>query len=138
MDPPRVLLEASFLAAVSDPSHARHDECVAEYRELVDRFEREEVLLVAVGDHLRAIDLGTRPAAVERVGWFLHRPRRGLFAPVDPLHVGFQHRRAAARTRVDDPAVALTLVMCSRHKIRHVATVDPVFDEFDLATAPTG
>lgn len=138
MDPQKVLLEASFLAAVSDPLHARHDECVAEYRDLVGRFEREEALLVAVGDHLRDADLGTRPAALERVRWFLHRPRRGVFAPVDPLYVGFQHRRAAARTRADDPVVALTLVMCSRHKIRHIATVDPAYEEFDLAMTPIG
>jgi len=136
MDPPKVLLEQSFLCAVADTAHPRHADAATAYAALVDAYEREEVLLLAVGDHLREHDLGTTPTNQQRVGWFLRRPRRGLFAPVDPLYVGFQHRRAAARTMVDDPGVALTLVMLSRHRVRRVATLDEAFAAFDLELEP--
>jgi hypothetical protein len=137
MDPPKVLLEASFLRAVADTDDAHHDACTALYTDLVARYERQEVLLVAVGDHLRATDLGTDLTRGQRAGWFLHRPRTGVFAPVDPLYVGFQHRRAAAAAdAVPDPTVAMTLVMCSRHKVRRLATVDPAYDAYDLELLP--
>ncbi|MEY4174323.1 MAG: hypothetical protein RI900_1488 [Actinomycetota bacterium] len=138
MDPPKVLLEQTFLRAVADPAHPRHSDASVAYAGLVDAYEREELLLLAVGDHLRELDLGTTPTTRQRVSWFLHRPRRGLFAPVDPLYVGFQHRRAAARTAVDHPAVALTLVMLSRHGVRRIATLDPAFEAFDLELSPVG
>ena len=48
------------------------------------------------------IDVGEPPATDDRVRWFLHRRRVGVFAPVSPLYVGFQHRRAARDTTVDD------------------------------------
>ena len=136
MDPPKVLLELSFLRAVAEPGHERHSDAAAAYTALVDRYEREEVLLVAVGDHLREHDIGPAPTTQQRVGWFLRRPRRGLFAPVDPLHVGRQHRRAAARTAVDDLDMALTLVMMSRHGVRRVATLNDAFAAFDLEIVP--
>lgn len=136
MDPPKVLLEQSFLRAVADPGHPRHAEAAMSYAAMIDAFEREEVLLVAVGDHLRELDLGPAPSTQQRVAWFLRRQRRGLFAPVDPLYVGFQHRRAAARTAVDDPGVALTLVMLSRHGVRRVATLNDAFAAFDLELTP--
>ncbi|MBI4932599.1 MAG: hypothetical protein HY828_01900 [Actinobacteria bacterium] len=137
MDPPKVLLEASFLQAVVSSEHPEHDTCTATYRDLLDQYERNEVLLVAVGDHLRTMDHGDQVTTAERVSWFLHRPRAGVFAPVDPLYVGFQHRRAADATPVDDPEVALTLVMCDRHSVRRVATVDPAYLEYDLQLLPT-
>lgn len=136
MDPPKVLLEATFLDAVVDPEHPRHDDCVAAYRELVGQYELEQVLLVAVSDHLRAIDHPHGLTTGEKVKWFLHRPRVGLFAPVDPLYVGAQHRRAAAATKVDDPTVALTLVMCSRYGVRRVATLHEAYEAFDLDLLP--
>jgi hypothetical protein len=136
MDPPKVMLEMSFLHAVASADHPHHAECTAQYRELVDRFERNEVLLVAVSDHLRDLDLGDAPSTTQRVTWFLHRRHLGAFAPVDPLYVGFQHRRAAAATPIDDPDLALTLVMCDRHKVRTVATVNPAFEAFDLTLLP--
>ena len=142
MDPPKVLLEASFLQAVASSEHPDHDTCIATYRDLLDQYERDEVLLVAVGDHLRAVDHDgpNAPAQIttaQRVSWFLHRPRVGVFAPVDPLYVGFQHRRAADATPIDDPEVALTLVMCDRHSVRRVATVNPAYLEYDLHLLPT-
>lgn len=135
MDPPKVMLEASFLRAVVSPDHPRHTECVEAYRTLVRRFEAQEVLLVAVGDHLRDIDLPA-PTTSQRVSWFLHRPRVGVFAPVDPLYVGFQHRRAAAATPVDDPEVTITLVMCDRYKVRRLATINTEYERFDLELLP--
>jgi hypothetical protein len=137
IDPPKVMLEASFLQAVASSDHPEHESCAATYHDLLDRYERNEVLLVAVGDHLRAVDHGGQLTTGERVSWFLHRPRVGVFAPVDPLYVGFQHRRAADATPVDDPDVALTLVMCDRHSVRRVATVNPAYLEYDLDLLPT-
>lgn len=132
LDPPKVLLERSFLRAVADPTDEHHDEAVARYRALVDGFEREELLLVAVGSHLREVEQADDAAAVERLVWFLHRPHRGLFAPVEPLYVGFQHRRAVRRTAVDEHATALTLVMCDRHKVRRIASVSDAFEQYEL------
>jgi predicted nucleic acid-binding protein len=136
MDPPKVMLEASFLQAVMAPEHPEHRTCADAYRDLLERYERNEVLLVAVGDHLRATDHEGEITVGQRVSWFLHRPRVGVFAPVDPLYVGFQHRRAADATPVDDPDVALTLVMCDRHGVRRVATVNPAYLEYDLDLLP--
>ena len=107
------------------------------YRELVEQYRLGAVLLYAVGDHMRAIELPAAPSTRTRVAWFLRRPRRGVFAAIDPLHVGFQHRRAARRTTASDPHIALTLVMCSRYRIRRVATLDPRFEAFDLDLQPT-
>lgn len=136
MDPPKVLLEASFLGAVAHPDHPRHDDCTAAYRELVQQYELEEVLLVAVSDHLRTLDHPDGLDTWGKVKWFVHRPRVGMFAPVDPLYVGSQHRRAAAATKVDDPTVALTLVMCSRYGVRRVATLHDAYEAFDLDVLP--
>jgi hypothetical protein len=132
LDPPKVLLDRSFLIAVTDPEHPCHDECVGRYRALVDGFEREQLLLVAVSTHLRDIERGPEPPLVERVTWLLHRRHRGVFAPVEPLYVGLQHRRAAGTTNVDDRAVALTLVMCHRHKVRRIAAATDAYNAFDI------
>ena len=122
LDPPTVLLEQSFLKALTDPAAEHHPAAAALYLSLVDQYEREEVLLMAVSDHL--------------LPWKQDR-RLGVLAPIDPLHVGFQHRRAAARMpAVSDTDVALTLVMCERHKVRRVATFDPRFEHFDLTLLP--
>ncbi len=132
LDPPKVMLDASFLAAIADASHPRHRECAAAYGDMVDRYERDELLLVAVSDHLREIDLGAEPTSLQRIGWFVHRPHLGPLAPVDPLYVGYQHRRAARDTKVDDPELAITLVMCERHKVRRVATLSDSLEQYGL------
>lgn len=125
MDSPQVLLEQSFLRALIDPAHADHTVAAAEYLALVDQFERNEVLLVAVSDHLS-----------EFRGW----SHQGTLAPLDRLWVGFQHRRAARRlvasTGLSDD-LALTLVMSERHRVRRMATLDPTFGQFDLKLLPT-
>lgn len=126
LDPPQVLIEASALAAIADEGHEQHSATTAAYAELVRAYRAEQALLVAVSTQL-------------------HRPwgrRRGRFAPVDLLHVGGQHRRAAARMHTDphDPEFALTLVMCQRHGVRRMLTLDERFAEydFDLVALPGG
>jgi LmbE family N-acetylglucosaminyl deacetylase len=126
MDPPKVLLEQSFLVALTDARHPDHERCAAIYRDLVEQYRREEVLLVAVSDHL------------DEFRGFAHR---GLLAPLDRLWVGFQHRRAARRMAGTDawpPAVELTLVMCERHRVQTMVTLDPAFEPYDIELLPAG
>ena len=139
LDPPKVLLEQSFLTALVDPAHPRHASCAAVYTALLDDAEHDRVLLMAVADHLRPLlpalpdDPFARAAAVVRR--LLHPV--GLFAPVHLLHVGHQHRRAARRSSAESSDVALTLVMCDRHRIHQIATVDPTFDRYHLHLVQT-
>lgn len=130
LDAPQVLLEQSFLRALTDADHPEHARAAAGYLSLVDQFERKEVLLVAVSDHLG-----------EFRGW----RHLGPLAPLDRLWVGLQHRRAARRLVTDttlehdttlDHDIALTLVMCERHRVRRMATLDPTFGQFDLELLP--
>ncbi|MDO8362822.1 MAG: hypothetical protein Q7V88_07990 [Actinomycetota bacterium] len=122
LDPPKVLLEQSFLRSIADPTDSHHERAVHLYLDLVQQYEQEQVLLVAVGDHLRP-----------HRGW----QRSGPLAPVEALPVGFQHRRWAHRTEAQgDPALALTLVMCQRHKVRRVASFDPRLQQYDLVLLP--
>ncbi len=53
LDPPRVLLDSTFIAALTDHDEPFHADAVAEYAGLLDRFERDEVLLAATSDSLR-------------------------------------------------------------------------------------
>lgn len=138
LDPPQVLLDASALEAIVDPAHQRHADVAGAYDRLLEQYRREEVLLVAVGHHLRDLELGTDDGTAAhlwaRVRWFVHRPHRGPFAPVEPLHVGHQHRRQAARMHTDphDPEFALTILLCQRHGVRRVLTLDPRFRAYHL------
>lgn len=121
LDPPKILLEQSFLVALTDPEHQRHDDAAELYLTLVDQFEREELLLVAVSDHLRPWREGRRT---------------GVLAPLDALPVGHQHRRAAHRSPQPDFDVALTLTMCERNKVRRMASFDDRFRAYDLTIFP--
>ena len=122
LDPPKVLLEQSFLLALTNPLAARHDIAVTAYLELVDQYEREAVLLVAVSDHLRPWQPGRR---------------HGVLAPVDVLHVGHQHRRVARRMVAEpDFDVALSLTMCEREKVQRIATFDDRFRSYAVACMP--
>jgi predicted nucleic acid-binding protein len=125
MDPPKMLLESTFLRAVADRADDHHDRATDVYLQLVQQYEAEQLLLVAVSDHLRR---------------FRSWQHVGPLAPVDELYVGFQHRRAARRVvRLsvnDDLDRALTLVMCERHKVTRLATFDPFFATFDLELTP--
>ena len=126
MNPPQVLIEHTALDALCNPSAEHHDGAVTAYLALVDEFREEQLLLVAVSDHIRPY----------REWWRLLR--RGPLAAIDTLQVGRQHRRAAHRMtdivefhRVDFDH-ALTLVMCQRNKVKRVLTLDPFFTTFDL------
>lgn len=122
MDPPKVLLEKSFLHAVADSSNANHAAAATEYLDLVAQYEAEEILLVAVHTHL---------------GELVGLDRSHVFAPVDRLWVGRQHRRAVARSRIaDDAEFALTMVMAERHRVRTVATFDSRFLDYELTVLP--
>jgi predicted nucleic acid-binding protein len=117
MNPPSILLDVTFLAAVADTDDAHHDEAVALYRTMVDDFVEQRCLLVARADHLAAVD------------------NPDLFAPVDKLHVARQHRSAAdelvQHTAIDFD-VAITLVLIRRSKIRKVATFDERLTVYDI------
>ncbi len=122
MDPPKVLLERSFLHAVADTADVNHEAAAAEYLHLVTQYEAEEILLVAVHSHL---------------GELVGLDRKHVFAPIDRLWVGRQHRRTASRSLVaDDPEFAITLVMAERHRVRTVATFDQRFHDFELTVLP--
>lgn len=124
MDPPQVLLEQSFLRAVAHLDMPEHERAVAIYLDLVDRYERNEVLLVAVSTHLDP---------------YRDITHIGVFAPVDRLWVGGQHRKAAQRLSADGGYpldIALTMVMAERHRVRRLATFEPVFQQFRLDLLP--
>ncbi|HQZ35960.1 MAG TPA: hypothetical protein PK020_16150 [Ilumatobacteraceae bacterium] len=122
MDPPKVLLERSFLHAVADTADVNHEAAAAEYLDLVTQYEAEKILLVAVHTHL---------------GELVGLDRTHVFAPVDRLWVGRQHRRVASRSLVaDDPEFAITLVMAQRHRVGTIATFDLRFHDYELAVLP--
>ncbi len=117
MNPPSVLLDHGFLAAVADAGDADHDEAVSVYHVLIDDFLAQRHLLVARADHLAAV------------------ANADLFAPIDKLHVARQHRNAAdelVRGAPVDIDVAITLVMIHRCKVRRVASFDPRLARYDL------
>jgi predicted nucleic acid-binding protein len=127
MNPPQVLIERTAIDALCDATHEHHQAVATAFVGLLDDFEADRLLLVAVSDHLRT-----------------HREwsdfaRRGPLAPVDTLHVGHQHRRAARRMdTVPDFDAALTLVMCQRHKVARVLTLDPQYAAYDLDVLVVG
>jgi predicted nucleic acid-binding protein len=121
MNPPSILLDQSFLAAVHGSGNPNHDDAVTIYRTLIDDFVEQRCLLVARSDHLDAI------ADPE------------LFAAVDTLHVARQHRNAAtdlaARTGVELDE-AITLVLIHRQRIRRVASFDERLAGYEITTLP--
>ena len=117
MNPPSVLLDHSFLAAIADAGDDDHGEAVSVYHVLIDDFLARRHLLVARADHLAAM------------------ANPDLFAPVDKLHVARQHRNAAKELIRGTPVdidVAITLVMIHRCKVRRVASFDPRLARYDL------
>jgi len=117
VNPPKILLDLSFLVAVRDHDDPHHHEAVAMFRPMIDDYLAQRAWLVARNDHL------------DTVG----DPE--LFAVVEKLHVARQHRNAAADvvarngTGMDE---AITLVMVHRCRIRQVATFDERLDSFEL------
>ncbi len=120
MNPPQVLIERTAIDALRNPNNENNEAVTAAYLALLGEFEDEQLLLVAVSDHLRP----------DREWYTLLR--RGPLAVVESLHVGYQHRRAARRmSAVADLDHALTLVMCQRHKVARMLTVDPYFANYE-------
>lgn len=129
MTPPTVLLDSSILAALADPQHGWHERAREIYEHLLDRYTRNHCRLRARLDHLRGVDTDD------------HALRRSLFAPIEPIAVVGQHRRAAARLQLPvavDADAAITLVVLRREVIHEIATFEPVFAEFDLTVIGTG
>ncbi len=128
MNPPQVLIERTAVAALCDPNSEHHAATTTAYLALLAEFEDDQLLLVAVSDHLRPWR-----------EWYTLL-RRGPLAVVDSLHVGRQHRRAARRmTEVTDFDHALTLVMCQRHKVVRMLTLDSYFSMYrDIAVQVVG
>jgi predicted nucleic acid-binding protein len=122
MNPPSVLLDLTFLTAVTDTGDPNHDEAVAIYRTLIDDFLAQRHLVVARADHLAIVD------------------KPDLFASIDKLHVARQHRNAAnelMRSTPVDPDLAITLVLVHRMKVRRVATFDDRLVHYDLDLVTT-
>jgi predicted nucleic acid-binding protein len=112
--PPTVLLDGSFLDALTDADAKWCAVARDLYLSLVDAYERHEIRLRARVDDLRRHDAH----------------RRELLAPVESIHVAAQHRRAARRVAATEGLhddAALTLVIMQRERIRRIATFDPVF-----------
>ena len=128
MNPPQVLIERTAIDALCNPNAAHHEAVVTAYLALLDEFEDEQLLLVAVSDHIRPYR-----------EWY-RLFRRGPLAAIDTLSVGRQHRRAANRmTDSLDFGHALTLVMCQRHKVARMLTLDGYFTTYgDIAVQLVG
>jgi predicted nucleic acid-binding protein len=125
LDPPRVLIDSSFIAALTNHDEPFHADAVAEYGDLLDRYEREEVLLAATSDSLRGLAPNVRAS---------------LFAPVDELRIAEQHRNASLDVygaSAEDPDFATLLVVIHREGVSAVASFDARFDRFDIAVRPT-
>ncbi len=124
LDPPSVLLDPTFIAALTNHDEPFHAEAVAAYVDLLDRYEREEVLLMATTDSLAELHVNVR---------------KSLFAPVQELHLAEQYRNASldvAEPFAKDPDFATLLVALQREKVRCVATFDPRFDGLAIETVP--
>ena len=126
MDPPTVLLERSFVAALVDATDPSHDAAGRCYLALIDEFATGKRLLAVTSDTLAE---------------FADAPT-GLLDPCDTLHVAGQERHAAASLHVDGPDdmsqrdLALNLVLVRRHRLAAVATFDRRYDGFDVAVLP--
>jgi hypothetical protein len=114
--PEPVLLDRSFIAALTVPAHPHHGDALRRYGDLLGRHAADEVRLVARRDHLDADGAGRRD-----------RDATAVLAPVHPLAVPRQHRRQAARLDPADlgPATldaddVLTLVVARREGARRV------------------
>lgn len=127
LTPPTVLLDLSFLQALSTPAHVHHDLASREYAELLERYRRYERRLRVRDDHLDLV-VGTDQLL-----------RRGLFAPCESIHVAAQHHRGAKRLHLPVDVshdTAVTLVVLRREHIDEIATFEPAMRSFDLVVLP--
>jgi predicted nucleic acid-binding protein len=124
LDPTRVLLDSTFIAALINHDEPFHADAVAEYADLLDRYERDEVLLTATSDSLNGLPPNVRAS---------------LLAPLDELRIAEQHRNASldvAGSSGDDPDFATLLVLIEREGVDAVASFDARFDRFALEVRP--
>jgi predicted nucleic acid-binding protein len=124
LDPPKVLLDSTFIAALVNHDEPFHRDAVAEYADLLDRYEREEVLLAATSDSLHGMAPNLRAA---------------LFAPVEELRIAEQHRNASLNVfgpSAEDPDFATLLVLVHREGVDAVASFDARFDRLDVQVRP--
>jgi predicted nucleic acid-binding protein len=124
LDPPSVLLDSTFIAALTNLDEPYHAEAVATYAELLDRYELEQVVLMATSDSLEMIHANVRTS---------------LFAPVQELRLAEQYRNASLEVLgpgSEDPDFATLLVALHREKVGCVATFDPRFDAVQIDTLP--
>ena len=124
LDPPRVLLDPTFIAALTNHDEPFHADAVGEYAILLDEYEHEAVLLAATSDALH----GMAPNV-----------RASLFAPVEELRVAEQHRNASLGVygaSGEDPDFATMLVVVHREGVAAVASFDARFDRLDVPVRP--
>lgn len=127
LTPPTVLLDLSFLQALTDRTHEHHGAAARQYAELVDRYERYERRLRVRDDHLAQVVVADTET------------RRTLFAPCEPIHVAGQHHRGANRLHLPVEVshdVAVTLVVLRREHIDEIATFESSLRSFDLVVLP--
>ena len=123
-----VLLDSTFLTALTDPFSPHHDTARTMYIGLVHDYSHHRARLFACSDVLDAARQGPVEFSADDV-----------FAPVERLVVSAGHRLAAARTaETINPALALTLVIVHRVHIDLVATFDPDVALFQVATLVPG
>jgi predicted nucleic acid-binding protein len=127
--PPAVLVDGTFLDALTSDDDDSGAVARDVYSTLVDAYVRHELRLRARADHLR-------PHADHR---------RTLLAPIESMSVARQYERAAARLETSIGVAsdaAITLVMMKRERIRRIATFDPTFSAFEdievVGAATTG
>jgi hypothetical protein len=131
-----VLLDGSFIDALATDSDPRYNVAVAHYDELMQRYERGEVRLVA-----RAVALGA-----QRGGGVLGIERAaGRLAAIERLQPSLQIESAAlALARLNphlgDVDFCHTLVTLRRERIRLVASFDERLTAFgfDVVAVPVG
>lgn len=123
-----VLLDGTFLSALSDLFAPDHDRARTIYVGLVHDYSHHRVRLVACSDVLDAERLGPVRFSADDV-----------LAPIERLVVSASHRLAASRTAAPiSAALALTLVIVRREHIDLVATFDPDVALFQVATVVPG
>lgn len=126
--PVTVLLDGTFLSALTDPFSPDHDTARTLYVGLVHDYSHHRARLVACSEVLDAERLA--PGRM---------PADDILAPVERLVVSASHRLAASRTAAPiSAALALTLVIVHREQIDLVATFDPDVALFQVATAVPG
>jgi predicted nucleic acid-binding protein len=118
-----ILLDAGFVAALTDTKAPLHADAAELYRTLIDAYVARTIRMFALSSTLAVLPTDAR---------------RGVLAPVETLYVSRQHLSASSRVDAEvSPELALTLVMLAREKISTVVTLgadhgSSDYDAFDL------